>query len=351
MLKFILKRIGYGFLVMFGIVIAVFFMSRILPGDPINLMAGTNTSIAQRQIIRQQYGLDKSLAVQLMWYINDMSVLSTHYNTPENEQKYNYFAFFKTQQYVFVIKKPYLQRSYQSGKQVTEIISENIVGTFWLTFAAIILASFFGILLGVLASIQPDSFFDKSLVIFTSISISIPSFVLALVMAIIFGFLLHDLTGLNVTGYIWIDDPLKGEIFVPKNLILPALTLALRPTAVIAQMTRNAMLEVLSMDYIRTAEAKGLPPHLVILKHAFRNALNPIVTSISGWLASMMGGAFFVEYIFKWKGIGAITLDSVENIDYPVVMGTTIFLAFIFVIISILVDVVYHVIDPSVSLE
>ncbi len=135
-----------------------------------------------------------------------------------------------------------------------------------------------------------------------------------------------------------------------KNLILPMLTLGLRPLAIIVQLTRSAMLDVLSQDYIRTARAKGLSNNTVIYRHALRNALNPVITAVSGWFASLLAGSFFVEYIFGYNGLGKATVDALEMSDFPVVMGSILFVAFIFVIINILVDIGYAFLDPRVKL-
>jgi peptide/nickel transport system permease protein len=132
--------------------------------------------------------------------------------------------------------------------------------------------------------------------------------------------------------------------------VLPAITLGIRPLAIIVQLTRSAMLDVLHQDYIRTAYAKGLPGRLVVLRHALRNALNPVITAITGWFAELLAGAFFVEYIFGWKGIGKVTVDALEKFDFPVLMGAVLFTAGIFVIINLLADVLYSVIDPRIKL-
>ena len=136
-----------------------------------------------------------------------------------------------------------------------------------------------------------------------------------------------------------------------RNLLLPAVALGIRPLAIITQLTRSSMLDVLGQDYIRTARAKGLSQMATVLHHALRNALNPVVTAVSGWLASLMAGAFFIEYIFNWKGLGTVTLRAVENLDFPVVMGATLFVAALFVVINIAVDVLYAVLDPRVKLD
>jgi peptide/nickel transport system permease protein len=151
----------------------------------------------------------------------------------------------------------------------------------------------------------------------------------------------------------WFDlDENTGERYITlRNLILPALTLGIRPLAIITQLTRSAMLDVLNQDYIRTAYAKGLPARTVIWKHALRNALNPVITAITGWFAELLAGAFFVEYIFGWKGIGKITVDALEKLDFPVVMGSVLVSAAFFILINILADILYGIVDPRVRVS
>ena len=171
-------------------------------------------------------------------------------------------------------------------------------------------------------------------------------------MAWLFGFVLHNYTGLNMTGSLYeVDDYGRGSFLQLKNLILPALTLGIRPLSVIIQLSRNSLLEVLSMDYVRTATAKGLSKFTVIFKHALRNALNPVVTAVSGWFASLLAGAVFVEYIFAWNGIGKEIVDALNKMDLPVVMGAVLFIASIFVIINILVDLIYGWLDPRIKIS
>jgi peptide/nickel transport system permease protein len=167
----------------------------------------------------------------------------------------------------------------------------------------------------------------------------------------VFAYLLGDFTGLEVTGSLYEIDEFEGKRLVLKNLILPAVTLGVRPLAVFMQLTRNSMLEVLSMDYVRTATAKGLPFSVVVVKHALRNALNPVITAISGWLASLLAGAVFVEIVFGWKGLGLVMLGALNTYDLPVVMGCIVFIAGIFVVINMLVDVLYGIFDPRVSIS
>ena len=178
-----------------------------------------------------------------------------------------------------------------------------------------------------------------------------PSFFAGLLIAFVFGYLLHSYTGLNMTGSLWQYDPFTGRHLALKNLILPALALGIRPLAIITQLTRSALLDTLSQDYIRTAYAKGLTTSRVIFRHALPNALNPVITAVSGWLAELLAGSFFIEYIFGWKGVGKITVDALDKFDFPLVMGSVLLTAFIFIVVNLVTDMLYAKIDPRVRLN
>ncbi len=350
MLTYIIKRLFYGFLVLIGVVVIVFFLFNVLPGDPVAMMSGQRTDVATRETISKDLGLDKPLPEQLLMYLKDLSPLSSHADTPDNQKKYDYVKLFSIDDNAYVLKWPYLRRSFQTNKKVSEIIADNMESTFWLAFSAMAFATFFGIALGVISSLKQNSLLDHTIITLSVAGISAPSFVLAAVVAMIFGFYLSEYTGLNLTGQLWETD-LHGRRLMLKNLILPAFTLGLRPLSIIVQLTRSSMLEVLSQDYIRTARAKGLRDKIIIMKHALKNALNPVITAVSGWLASLMAGAFFVEYIFDWKGLGSITIAAVYQLDFPVVMGSTLFVGVVFILINIFVDILYALIDPRVRLQ
>jgi peptide/nickel transport system permease protein len=168
---------------------------------------------------------------------------------------------------------------------------------------------------------------------------------------VLFGFLLNAYTGLNIQGSIVELNDIGDEVFVWKNLLLPSLALGLRPIAIITQLTRSAMLDVMSQPYIRTAKAKGLSYYKVLFKHALRNALNPVVTAISGWFAALLAGAFFVENVFNFKGLGDITVNALLNFDIPVVLAAVLFTALVFIIINIIVDLLYVLIDPRIKFD
>ena len=191
---------------------------------------------------------------------------------------------------------------------------------------------------------------SESSIFVSVLGISAPSFFMGILIAYVLGFVLSDYTGLHMTGSLFDTDPFSGRHLQLKNLVLPALTLGIRPLAIIAQLTRGALLDVLDQDYIRTAYAKGLSSGVVVWKHGLRNALNPVITAITGWFAELLAGAFFVETIFGWKGIGKVTVDALEKLDFPVVMGSVLVSSFFFIVIGLLADLLYGLVDPRVRL-
>ena len=351
MLGFVLKRIGYGFLIILGVVHVVFFLFHALPGDPVELMLGSNSDKETRELIRHELGLDLPLYEQFAKYLNDLSPVSVHTNTEKNQKKYEYTELIEFGEKVLVFKSPYLRRSFQSNQRVDEIILENLEGTLILALVSMLFATLFGILFGIIAALKQHTFWDHFVISVSVMGISAPSFVMAIIISMVFGYYLAEYTGLPLTGSLWNNDPIYGRQLELRNIILPAFTLGIRPLAIITQLTRSSMLEVLSQDYIRTAKAKGLSRVAIVLKHALKNALNPVITAVSGWLASLMAGAFFIEYIFNWKGLGLKTLKAVELLDFPVVMGATLIVATVFVTINIVVDILYAAIDPRVRLN
>ena len=158
-------------------------------------------------------------------------------------------------------------------------------------------------------------------------------------------------TGLSMTGSLYSIDPFLGKIFTPRNILLPAITLGIRPLAVVVQLTRSSLLEVMQQDYIRTARAKGLSETRVIIRHGLKNALNPVVTAVSGWFASLLAGAVFVEFVFGWRGLGLEVFQALEKDDLPVVTGAVLFFAAVFVIMNVLVDIIYGWLDPRVTMK
>ena len=340
-------KILSAILVLPGVLALVFVMFQGF-GDPARLIVGQTGDKKTLDNIRKDLYLDQPKWKQFLLYVNDVSPIAIH--SSEDIKKKNLKGFFWGDERKIGLKIPYLRKSYQTKKDTTAVLAEALPATLILTLTAMAFACFFGILLGVLSAIKKDTWIDKTS-IFTSIAgISAPSFFIAIIVAYFFGYLLHSYTGLNITGSLYEIDEVTGEKYLAlKNLVLPAFTLGIRPLAVIAQLTRSSMLDVLQQDFIRTAYAKGLSKRSVIFKHALRNALNPVVTAITGWFAELVAGAFFVEYIFGWKGIGKVTVNALEKLDYPVVMGAVLLSSIIFILINILADVLYSVIDPRIK--
>ena len=358
--RFILKRLLYGILVLLGVIVINFFLFNILPGDPASMMLGQRADIASVEAINRDLGRDRPLVLQFFNYLNDLSPVSLHNFADQKSYWYldaaKYSSAIKlfpvSKEHELVLKKPYLRRSYQSNRNVSEILADGFINTMILAIVAMTFAVFFGIFIGIICAIKKNSFIDRISILFSVLGMSLPSFFAAILNAWIFAFVLAGFTHLNMAGSLYsVDDFGNGEYLDLKNLILPAFTLGIRPLAIVVVLTRNSLLDVLSQDYIRTARAKGLSNVRIILKHAMKNALNPVVTAISGWLASLLAGAVFVEYIFDWKGIGVVIVNALEKYDFPVVMGAVLFISIILVIINILVDILYGMLDPRVRVR
>jgi len=308
MLAYIARRGAAALGVLFGVATVTFVLNFVLPGDPARLLAGQRADAETIAAIRQQLGLDQPLPVQYVRFLGRLL-------------------------------QGDLGRSYVTNRPVLEIILERFPATALLTVSSMLLATVLGVLLGVLAAVRPNSWLDTLLMLLALVGISVPSFVAGLLVLLLFGVVLG---WFPIAGYIdqgW------------EYLVLPMLTLALRPMSIIARMTRSSMLEVLRQEYIRTALAKGVPTGRVLLRHALRNALNPVVTTVSAWFAGLLAGAFFVEYIFNWPGIGSVAIAAIEKLDYPLIQGTVLFAAVVFVVVNAIVDVLYAVVDPRVQLR
>jgi len=355
---YILQKIGYALLTLFGVVTVIFFLFTILPGDAARMMLGQNETAEQVAIVKKKYGFDKPIGVQYLNYINDLSPLSFH-STNEDDysflshDKYKETKLFTTGSTATVLKLPYLRESFQkNGKKVSSVIAETLPNTIVLAVSAICIAMLLGIFLGVVSVLFKDGWIDKLIQLVSTFGMSVPSFFSAILFAWLFGFVLHKYTGLNMTGSLYeVDDFGNGKFIQWKNLLLPAVVLGIRPLAVVSQLMRNSLLEVLNQDYIRTAKAKGLSFYMIIKRHALKNSLNPVITAISGWFASMLAGAVFVEYIFGWNGLGKEIVDALNTLDLPIIMGAVIVIASLFIIINIFVDVIYGWLDPKIRTQ
>ncbi|MBR3698319.1 MAG: ABC transporter permease [Bacteroidales bacterium] len=352
---YIIRKLLYGLAVLWGVATLVFFLFNILPGDPAQMMLGQRADKESVDAIREELGLNQSLGKQYVDYLNDLVPIS-FYDVSEGEEKLekigSYARLATVGTTAIVLKAPYLRMSYQSKRKVSNILGEAFPNTLLLAFVSISIAFILGLTIGILTAILNTNFLNKLTLFITTIGMSLPSFFAAILMAWIFGFLLEDVTGLSMTGSLYtVDEYGRGEYLTLSNLILPALTLGMRPLAVVVELTRTSLLEAMSMDYVRTAKAKGLRPWRVICVHALRNALNPVVTAISGWFASLLAGAVFIEYVFDWKGIGVVVVDALEKYDFPVIMGAVLLIAVMLIIVNLIVDIIYGIIDPRVRVN
>lgn len=348
MIRYLVKKMVYGLLVMLGVTVAVFFLFQGF-GDPSRLVMGQRADQATRENIRKELYLDQPRWKQFVYYLNDVSPVGIH--TKDEIAAKGLRGLFIGGETRIGLKWPYLRRSYQTKKEVMAVLMDALPGTIILAIAAMIIATVFGTFLGVIAAVRKDTWMDTTAIFTSVLGISAPSFFMGIVIAYVFGFVLSQYTGLHMTGSLFDTDPFDGRQLQLRNLLLPAITLGIRPLAIIAQLTRGSLLDTLDQDYIRTAYAKGLTKRVVIWKHGLRNALNPVITAITGWFAELLAGAFFVEFIFGWKGIGKVTVDALEKLDFPVVMGSVLVSSFFFILIGLLADLLYGVVDPRVRLK
>ena len=351
----VLGKLGYSLLVIWGVVSLIFFLFNILPGDPASMMVGQRADLATVEVIREEMGFNEPAFKQYIRYINDLSPLS-FYNSKEEDsfffldrEKYGkYIPLLKTgKKSRLVLKTPYLGKSFQNNRPVGTMVLEALPNSLLLAVIAISFAFFAGNLLGIMAAIRKNSWFDRLGILFSTTGMALPSFFAAILIGWLFAYKLGHITHLNLTGNLYeLDDLGRGIKLELKNLVLPAFTLGIRPLSVVMQLSRNSMLDVLSQDYIRTAKAKGLSQSRIILKHALRNSLAPVVTAVSGWFAGMLAGVVFVEYIFGWKGLGYLIVNALNYFDSPVVLGCVITISIVFVLVNFLVDIIYKILDP-----
>lgn len=308
MIQYALKRILYLIPVFIGVTFFTFLIFLVVPGDPVRLALGQHPNPELQQKIEHELGMD------LPWYIR-------------------YFR------YIGKAVQGDLGTSIRTGEPVTKIILDRFPATLTLTVAAMVFAIIVGLPAGIFSATKQYSWIDNTFMVMALVGISMPVFVLGLILLLIFVSFLHIVPG---TGY---GD---GQLIY---MLLPAITLGTIPMAIISRMTRSSLLEVMGSDYIRTARAKGIKEKSVILKHAFKNAFIPVVTVIGNNFASLMAGAIITERVFNWPGIGSATISAIEQRDLPVVMGLVFFIAIIFVIVNLIVDISYIFIDPRIKLE
>ena len=341
---------------LFGVVTVIFFLFQILPGDPARMMMDQNEDAEQLKIIQKKYGFDQPILNQYLYYLNDLSILSIHSKNPEkfnflNKNKYSYKTLLSFEQSSIVIKFPYLRESYQRrGVKVTTIIKDTFPNTVVLAISSILIATIFGLIFGIISALYKGTFLDNFIQLLSTFGMSMPSFLSSIIFAWIFGFVFSEYTNLNMTGSLYeLDDFGEEYRLVLKNLILPSIVLGIRPIAVISMMMRNSLIDTLKKNYVITAYAKGLSKSKVILNHCIKNSLNPVITALSGWFASLLAGSVFVEYIFGWNGLGREIVNSLNVLDVPVIIGSVLVISFAFIMINIFVDYIYKYLDPRIT--
>lgn len=346
-MKFWVNRLGQAILIVWGIVSLLFLIFYAI-GDPVSYLVDDKADAATRAAVKARYGLDQPLYVQYGRYLNQLSPVGVVDSNLQAEVPHLVLSGGETG---FGLKAPYLGRSYRSRVPVAELIGDRLGGTILLALAAILIAAGLGLPLGVIAALRYGKPLDQAILSVSVLGVSAPSFFVGVLMAYWFAILGRDWTGLNLSGFVWEDRIFEpGQRLVLKNLLLPALALGVRPLAIFIQLTRSSLLDVLSLDYVRTAHAKGLPPRRVLIGHSLRNALNPVLTALTGWLASLLAGAFFIEYIFNWQGLGKLIIDALLQNDIPVIIGGAMTVGLVFVGVSLLTDVLYAWLDPRVQL-
>lgn len=350
MLSYFLKKSLYGFIIILSVVFSlsfIFFSFINKDGKAVYEMTGQNTDQKTIDEIKKAYHLDQPVWKQVLYYANDLSVISVY---PNKIKRSGIKIFSGTNQY-WTIKLPYLGKSFQTDRSVGQIIANAMPGTVTLAFTAILFATVIGIILGIFSAQYKNSWIDRGIIFLASGGMALPSFFAAILISWLFGYVLHFLTGLPTWGSLYNIDEYTGEKYLSvQNIILPALTLGIRPLSVIAQLTRNNLLEIKQTDFIRTAKAKGLSPGKVLYKHTLINIANPLITAISGWLGGMLAGAVFIEYIFGWQGLGKTLVEGLQKLDYPIVMGSVLTITCIFVLLNVVVDFLYAVVDPRIRL-
>ena len=328
---FLLQKTGQGIGVLWGALTLVFMLFAFVP-DPARQLAGQNEREEIVEAIRIKHGLDQPLLVRYGRFFQGLSPIRKNAGN-------------------WIVALPDLGRSFISDRSVSFAIGQAIPSTLLLATMAMLLALVLGLGLGMFCALRMGSALDRALLALAALGMSAPSFVMAILVSWLFGSVWHHWTGLPMTGGLWEVDPFEGPRLAWKHAILPAFTLGVRPLSVVLQLTRNSAAEVLNSSQVRTAKSKGISTLRVLTHHVFRNSLNPVLTAASGWFASMLAGAVFVEFVFGWQGMGLLMFRALEQSDLPMVMGCVAVVASIFVAVNILVDVLYAWIDPRVQIR
>lgn len=306
MRRYVLRRIGLLVPVVLGVVTVVFLIVHLIPGDPVEIMLGEQARAVDREALRHEMGLDKPIHLQ-------------------------YVAFLKG------LVRGDLGHSLHTKQPVLTSIARRLPATIELAAAAMAVAMLLAIPLGLLAAYKKDSLVDQGSMLFALLGISMPNFWLGPLLIIVFSLKLG-----------WFPVSGRGSL---AHVVLPAITLGTAMAAILTRMTRASMLDVIKSDYITTARAKGVRESLVVLKHAFRNALIPVVTIVGLQIGSLLAGSIITETIFAWPGIGRLTIQAINARDYPLVQGCVLIIALGYVLVNFATDLLYGLIDPRIRYE
>lgn len=305
MFNYIFARIFSAAMVIIGVVFIVFMLIHMVPGDPVEVMLGESATAVDREALRKSLGLDQSIAQQFYQFLNGV----LHFD---------------------------LGNSLHSRKPIAELISARIVPTVQLTLASLLVAFLIAFPLGIIAALKKDRMADTAAMTFSLLGIAIPNFLMGPLLILLFSV---SLGWLPVSGKSGLD-----------SLVLPALTLGTALAAILSRMIRASLLEVLHEDYIRTAKAKGLSRFRIVVLHAMRNALLPVITLIGLQFGALLAGAVITEMIFSWPGLGQLTIESIQKRDYPVVQACILLISTTYVVINTLTDIAYGLLDPRIRL-
>ncbi|GAB1396531.1 MAG TPA: ABC transporter permease [Saprospiraceae bacterium] len=347
----LIYKLMYSIVVLLMVIITVSSIIYLAPVDPTRLSFGQMADAGTIEKKKERLGLDKPLPVQLMYYINDISPISIYRTSELSELPVTKSALSLSSTHSLVLKMPYLRESFQSGRKVSELIGEALPKTLILAFASLLFALLIGIPLGIICALNRDKMADRAIIAFSTLGVSLPSYIPAIMFAVFFGYVWSSLTGLDVQGSIIELNDLGNEEIRIRNLILPVLALGIRPVAMITQLSRSAFLDVMNQEYIKTAKAKGVRLVSLLYRHALPNASITIISASSGWLATLIAGSYFVESIFNFKGIGDLTISSLTSFDIPVILGTLITVCIFFIIINLVVDMLYTKVDPRIKVN
>ncbi|MDG4797944.1 ABC transporter permease [Micromonospora sp. WMMD1082] len=314
MARFVIRRLLQSAVVLLGVTVVVFLLLQLVPGDPVRVALGTRFDPQTYEALRARAGLDKPLVVQYFDYLRraltgDLGV------------------------------------SFRSGRPVTSIVLERLPATLSLAVTAVVFAMLVAFPLGIVSAIRSGSLIDHAARVFSQFGVSVPDFWMGIMGILLFAGVLG---WLPPSGYVALTEDPAGWA---SHVALPAATVGLVTASILTRFIRSSMLEVLSEDYVRTAEAKGLRTRVVVLRHVLRNALIPVVTVVAVQLASLLGGVIVIEVLFAWPGIGRLTFDAVQARDYPVLQGAVLLVAALFLLVNLLVDILYARLDPRITVR